>query len=264
MSLVIRQARVRAVGWFGLAMLLVACTRGGSPTGTAPLAPTATATRSAPPTTIATGGPRPSVATPTSPATPATATSARATPTLPVTPATSPPATPGRGTATPPGPLGVVPAGWHIYQGPLPFAIAYPPDWTVDESQLSNNLVYFFAPGADQSVFVVIATTAAPQASPNLDVLRDDWFQSRTRGCKQFAVEETGATMASGINFATVGATCDLPTGLAYSYTGLGLRGTVPWIFEFDAPYDDFTAWQADVFDHMLATLNIYGGFTNR
>lgn len=261
MSLVVHWAKLRAIGWLALPFLLVACSAGGSPTGTATLAPTGTATRPAPPTTVATGGPRPSVATPTLPPTPPTATSPLATP---VASATPPLASPGRGTATPPGPLGVIPTGWRVYQGTLPFVIAYPPDWTVDESQLANNLVYFFAPVADQSIFVVIATTAAPEESPNLDVLRDRWFQSRTRGCTKFAVETTGQTTASGINFATVGATCDLPTGLAYSYTGLGVRGTVPWIFEFNAPYEGYDATLAQFFNPMIATLNIYGGFFNR
>jgi hypothetical protein len=134
----------------------------------------------------------------------------------------------------------------------------------VGKSQLNNNLVYFYAPVADQSVFVVIATTGMPEEAPNLDVLRDRWFQSRTRGCTRFAVQETGEAVASGIPFATVGATCDLPTGLAYSYTGLGVRGTVPWIFEFNAPYERYAALLAEFFAPMLATLNIYGGFFTR
>jgi hypothetical protein len=146
----------------------------------------------------------------------------------------------------------------------LPFAIAYPPDWTVDESQLSNNLVYFFAPVADQSIFVIVATTGAPEGSVNLDVLRDRWFQSRTRGCTNFAIEQTGEEVLSGITFATVGATCDLPVGLAYSYTGLGVRGTVPWIFEFNAPYDRYEEMLATAFRPMIETLNIYGGVVNR
>jgi hypothetical protein len=174
-------------------------------------------------------------------------------------------ASPGRGTATPGSPLGAIPAGWQVYQGPLPFAIAYPPDWTVDESQLqSSNLVYFFAPGADQNIFLVIATTGAPEESPNLDVLRDRWFQARVRGCTKFATDQTGQEMLNGITFATIGATCDLPTGLAYSYTGLGVRGTVPWIFEFNAPYELYEAELAAHFRPMIASLNIYGGFFNR
>lgn len=262
MSLVIRRAGLRAVGWLLAPFLLVACAGGGTPTGTAVLAPTGTTVPSAPPTAIATGGPRPSIATPTPPPTPPTATTRPATPATPATPQRPGP-TPGAGTATP-GPLGAIPAGWRVYQGPLPFAIAYPPDWTVDESQLSSNLVYFFAPGADQSIFLVIATTGAPEETINLDTLRDRWFQSRVRGCTNFAIEQTGQETLTGINFATVGATCDLPTGLAYSYTGLGVRGTVPWIFEFNAPYELFAAELAASFRPMIASLNIYGGFFNR
>src|SRR4029079_7552671 len=74
MSLVVRQARVRAIGWLALSLLLAACTRGGSPTGTAPLILTATVTRPAQLTTVAIGGPGPSVTSPTSPPAPPTAT----------------------------------------------------------------------------------------------------------------------------------------------------------------------------------------------
>jgi hypothetical protein len=141
----------------------------------------------------------------------------------------------------------------------LPFTIAYPATWTVDESQLGSNLVYFFAPVADQSVFVVIGTTAAPWVDANLDVLRDRWFQSRMRGCSKSAVDQSGQEVWSGVTFATVGATCNLSTGLAYSYSGLGLRGTIPWIFEFNASYDRYATTLAESFRPMIASLNIYG-----
>lgn len=181
-----------------------------------------------------------------------------ATPGTPATPS-RPAASPGRGTATPM-PLGSYPAGWRVYQGLLPFAIAYPPDWTVDESQIGNNLVYFFAPVPDESIFVIVATTGAPGETTNLDILRDRWFQSRTRACPEAGIDQSGQEVLNGITYATVGATCDLPTGLAYSYTGLGVRGTVPWIFEFNAPFDDYAAMLAAVFRPMIETLNIYGG----
>jgi hypothetical protein len=261
MSLVVRWARLRAIGWLALPFLLVACSTGGSPTPPPSFAPTGTVAQPASPTIVATGGPRPSIATPTVPPTPPTATAPRATP---ATPATPPLASPVQATPSP-APLGTVPPGWQVYRGSLPFVIAYPPDWKVDESQLAiSNSVYFFAPVEDQSVFLVIATTGAPEASPNLDVLRDQWFRSRTQVCTDFAIQETGQAVASGLTFATVGATCDLATGLAYSYTGLGLRGNVPWIFEFNAPYEGYGARVAEAFGPMLATLNIHGGFAGR
>lgn len=249
--------------------LLVACSSGGGSTATAV---PATATTAA----VATGGPRPGGGTPTP------ATIATAPPTPPTPPASGSPAASGSPTgtaarpatvgtpatpvasptrATPvPGPVGAVPVGWRVYQGPLPFAIAYPADWRVDEGQLDRNLIYFYAPGGNGDTFVVVGTTGVGEANINLDVLRDSWFKSRVVGCARSAVDQTGRETLNGITYATVGATCDLPTGLAYSYTGLGVRGTVPWIFEFNAPYDRYEATLASIFRPMIATLNVYGG----
>ncbi|MFN8514633.1 MAG: hypothetical protein U0841_18985 [Chloroflexia bacterium] len=66
----------------------------------------------------------------------------------------------------------MIPAGWRVYQGTLPFVIAYLPDWTVDETQISNNLVYFSSRRWPIRWFVVIATTATPEDC-RPDVLRD-------------------------------------------------------------------------------------------
>lgn len=243
-----RWSRYAALGWLSLVLALAACSTGGP-----------TATPSLPPV-VATGG---LPGTPTLPPTPPTPTGP------PAASPTAQPATATRGTvasgtrrpvtASPlPAPLGDIPAGWRVYRGALPFVIAYPPDWLVDESQIAQKLVYFYAPLADRSVFVVLATTGEPEANPNLDVLRDRWFKSRTRQCQRFAVDVTRQEQHAGVDFATVGATCDLADGLAYSYTGIGLRRQVPWIFEFNAPYGAYTVALADVFQPMIASLNIY------
>ena len=245
-----------ALAWLIVPLLLGACSVSGTANATVTLGPTVSVVSAVATGTATVAGTRPGGATPTLPPTP-TATVA---PPLPSTPATPT----GRGPAATPGPLGSYPADWRIYQGRLPFAIAYPPNWTVDESQLNDNLVYFYAPGADRSVFMVVATTAKPEENANLDVLRDRWFQSRTCGCSRSAVEQSGREELAGLTFATVGATCDLPTGLAYSYTGLGVRGTVPWIFEFNAPYERYAATLAETFRPMIATLNIYGSVVDR
>ena len=68
----------------------------------------------------------------------------------------------------------------------------------------------------------------------------------------------TGSTPAATRGFATIGATCDLPTGLAYSYTGLGVRGTVPWIFEFNASYGAYAVALSEAIRPMIETWNIY------
>lgn len=247
-----RWSRCVASWWLVLVLALAACSRGTGATPTPTI-----------PAISGTGGPP---ASPTLPPTPATPTVAM--PVAVATPTANAGATATRGAATGtgrpasatplPGPLGVVPAGWRVYRGTLPFVIAYPPNWIVDESQLGQHLVYFYAPVPDRSTFLVIATTLEPEANPNLDVLRDRWFKSRTRTCDKFAVEETRQEQYAGVDFATVGATCDLPDGLAYSYTGIGIRRQVPWIFEFNARYAVYNTALVEVFGPMITTWNIY------
>lgn len=141
--------------------------------------------------------------------------------------------------------------GWLSYRGALPFTIAYPPEWTVAD-HAAQGLIYFYAPTSERTTFLVLATTDQAEANPNLDVLRDRWFRSRIGGCSRFGIERTTQARHAGIDFATVGATCDLPSGLAYSYTGIGLRQQVPWIFELNAPYGDYAARLADSFEPIL------------
>ncbi len=213
-----------------------------------PTPPTGTATRPGTPGTPGIFGPAPR------PATPPAATATRA-----ATPGGTPSAT-RRETATgaPLVPVGERPAGWLVYTGKLRFTIAYPPDWTAEEDA-ARGLLYLYGPDPARTTFLVIAV-GAPEANPNLDVLRDRWFQARTAAdakCARFAVDATGQARHSGLDFATVGITCDLPGGLAYSLTGIGLLGAVPWIYELDAPYADFTATRDAAFAPILATWHI-------
>ncbi len=217
-----------------------------------PTPPTGTATRPGTPGTPGIFGPAPR------PATPPAATATRAA-TAGGTPVSAP--TGGRrqtATVAPVVPVGERPAGWLLYAGALPFTIAYPPDWTAEEDA-ARGLLYLYGPDPARTTFLVIAV-GAPEANPNLDVLRDRWFQARTAAdakCARFAVDATGQARHSGLDFATVGITCDLPGGLAYSLTGIGLLGAVPWIYELDAPYADFTATRDAAFAPILATWQI-------
>jgi len=154
-------------------------------------------------------------------------------------------------------PRGTVPPGWNVYRGTLSFAIAYPSDWRVDDRS-STGLVYFYAPVPTQTTFLVIATTGQITPETNLDVLRDSWFQSRTRPCTGFAIERTAQEQYADIQFATVGATCDIQQQLAYSYTGLGLRQQVPWIFDLNAPYASYDLAFTQTFKPMLDSFAIY------
>jgi hypothetical protein len=222
-----------------------------------------TATPTRPPASATLAAARPASASATLTATrPATATRA-ATPGTPVVPATLAPATP---TATPAAPTATplvippaaAPAGWPVYTGQaLPFTVAYPPGWLADETQLSNGLVYFYAPGADRLTFVVVASTRQPEPDTSLDVLRDQWFRARTQVCLHTGIVETRREVFAGTTFAMVGATCDRPTLLAYIEAAVGLYDAVPWIVELNAPYDDYPADLARYFTPMLATLRV-------
>lgn len=247
--------------WLCILLLpaLVAC---GSPAATAVSqlaepSPTATAAPSPTPTTAPTATAPP----PTATAAPPTATAAP-TPTRPAaSPTARPPATATAGTARSTEPSGTVPAGWKVYRGSaqVPFAIAYPPNWTLDESKASSNQITFSAPG--NAAIVQIGSTGKPARGANLDVERDAFFRSVSGFCTKTGVDQTGNEERSGIKFATLGATCDTSGGLAYIFTGLGLNGTnqVPWFYNLITLYGNYQTANSTFFQPMLGTLNIYG-----
>ncbi|HEU5328263.1 MAG TPA: hypothetical protein VFU78_09230 [Thermomicrobiales bacterium] len=243
-----------ALGALLIVALLGAC-GGQAPTATPYPSPSATVaaspTRGTPVTVTAAR-----VATTARPTQPAAPGTPRAT----VAPApATPTATPAAPTATPLViPPAAAPAGWPVYTGQaLPFTMAYPPGWLADETQLSNGLVYFYAPGADRTTFVVVASTRRPEATTSLDVLRDQWFQARTQVCLATGIVETRREVFADTTFATVGATCDRPTLLAYIVAAVGVHDGVPWVVELNAPYDDYPDDLARYFTPMLATLRV-------
>lgn len=260
-----RQAAGHALFALALLLSLVACGQvtaadgAATPTATSGAGTVTPAPLPSPTAMSAIGTVAPPTATATTPV--ATATTAPS-PTAPAT-ATPPPAATSTPAAAPSPsaapvlqPTGPVPPGWRQYRGSaVRFAIAYPSDWTVDESQAGQGLIYFYAPVPDRSVFLVVGTTGMAEAAANIDVLRDRWFHTRTQGCARFGIEETDQRVVAGSVFATLGATCDLPDGLSYSFTGLGLRHLVPWVFEFNAPYAVYDVALANGFEPMLRTL---------
>jgi hypothetical protein len=159
-----------------------------------------------------------------------------------------------------------VPSGWKVYRGgaQLPMVIAYPPDWTVDESKLSNNIVVFNAP--DQLTEVQIDAEKV-SAGANIDVLRDQFFKGVSGVCDKAGVEATDYGNSSGIRFAELAATCDVKGTLLLFYVGSGLSGSVEWDFLLVSLYKDFNKNTCKCaqgnyekyFAPMLATLNIYG-----
>lgn len=246
-----------------LALALAACSAGGTATPAPRSTTSASATTGLPaPPPTATLPPTPPTGTAAHPGTPGIFAPApgTGTPTAGAAATASRAATPGAArretaTRTPLAPTGEHPEGWRVYAGALPFTIAYPPDWSAEEDA-ARGLLYLYGPDPARTIFLVIAR-GAPENDPNLDVLRDRWFQGRTAPCARFAVTSTGEERHSGLAFATVGATCDLPGGLAYSLTGIGLLGTTPWIYELDAPYGDFARVRTAAFDPILTTWQI-------
>jgi len=258
----------------GVGALLVAC--GGnslavpSPTAIATVAPTATTAAStvaptataAPPTVAPTS--LPATATtipPTATRPPVTATSASATAVRTQTTGTSTTGTvsaQGSASAGSREPRGAIPQGWNVYRGTrLPFAIAYPPDWSVDVSGIDNGRIVFRSPG---NVGIETTISAAGKADPtaNVDALREQDNKAQAQACRQSGISFTRYNVYSGITFATVGANCDVAAGLSFYWIGVGLKEQVPWRFRVTAPKDLYNQNTQTIFNPMMNTLNIY------
>lgn len=253
----------------GLSALLVGCGGGGiaiptaqatatvAPAVTSPPVPTPTS-----PAATATAAPsaatRPSLTPPTASA---SATRPQATGTLVTTgtvAASGPTRPPGSPTAISREPNGKIPPGWSVYRGTrLPFAIAYPADWSIDASGIESGRIVFRPPGKT-GVEGVIATTGKADPTANADALREQYNKEQAKECRQSGITFTRYTIYSGITFATVGANCAIADGLSYYWIGVGLKEQVPWRFRFTSPKDTYNQNAEQIFSPMMATLNIY------
>lgn len=252
-------ARWRAALLGLLLVALVAC--GGATTGSssqsladpttttaprgsaAPSAASASAPASAPATA------RPSAAASSSVAAP----SAVATPTAARTP--SPAAT------TVPQPTGAVPNGWKVYRGSpiIPFVVAYPPDWTMDDSLLpEQRIVYFYGPKGrddDERIDIEIGQT---RTGANIDVQRDVYFHQKSDFCEKKGIEYTEHRQVAGVAFAILGATCDASNNLTFMQVASGLKNGDEWNVQMRTQYANKEARLREVFNPMLASLNVY------
>ena len=220
---------------------------------TAPVIATADATRAASPIASATSA--------VTPVTPPAATAPRTNPSAVIAPAASA----RSGTATPLS-NGAIPAGWQTYNGGarVPFTIAYPPDWTVDDSRATQGRVYIYGPGVTQpyedALWILIATTGSPAPDPNIDVLRDQYFATEIKDPHPEAgIDVTRRNEFSGLPFASLGTTFNSGDTLCYAYIGLAVRDSVPWRFRLNSPYADYSANLEGIFAPMVGSLNIYG-----
>jgi hypothetical protein len=194
--------------------------------------------------------------TPTRPPTATTAPSPSPTTTATQRP-TATPTTPPVVSKTPRGTLPA--AGWKTYTGhaKVPFAIYYPPDWTIDTQSSADGIIYVRPPG-EGATWMLIATTGVPATDGNIDVLRDQYYNNTLGECNEKAIDRTNYTEYSSITFAGLGATCETDSGLNYARIGLGLNNQVPWRYRLNAPYGEYSDTLDNYFQPMLNSLNIY------
>lgn len=221
-------------------------------TSASPRATTTVATSAA--STVPTSVPSRTTTAAPLPASPTTAAS------LPPAPTRPPAATPSGPTPVPQ-PNGAIPAGWKIYRGPpaLPFVVAYPPDWTADDSLLpEQTIVFFYGPGEREDSERIDIEISQTGDGANIDVQRDDFFNRESAFCDAKGIEFTARRQISGVPFAILGATCDASNTLSFMQVASGLVGGDEWNVLMRTPYDRKEARLRQVFDPMLASLNIY------
>jgi hypothetical protein len=160
--------------------------------------------------------------------------------------------------------MGTKPSGWKTYSGSpnAPFAMYYPPNWTVDDSDAKNGRVYFYGPGVTEPVanelWVLVATTGIRDPQGNIDVLRDQYFHDQFEDYPEAAIDITRNNKFSNITFASLGVTFNEGKDLCYAYIGLGLNNQVPWRFRLNSVYADYDQNLDDYFNDMINSLNIY------
>ncbi len=141
--------------------------------------------------------------------------------------------------------------------------IAYPPDWTVDESHLDEGTVYFRHP-TDAATWMLVAT--GQRTTRTADDLRDERVRELLASCRQGAIDLAAGDWVSGILFKSAGLTCDLEGELRYAYVGVGLQDSIPWRFELHSPYGQYSRSSCRCeagnreryFEPMLEWLTIY------
>ncbi|HEX5506045.1 MAG TPA: hypothetical protein VFW96_25735 [Thermomicrobiales bacterium] len=239
---------------------LVAC---GGTTITAPTQALADPTATAAPTGTAGGlvGARASAAPSAAPTPGATATTRPAAAAASVPAATRPPAASPSVAAAPPQPNGPIPAGWKVYRGSpaFPFVVAYPPDWTVDDSLLpEQRIIYLYGPDGREGVERIDIELGQTQSGAEIDAQRDAFFYRKSDFCDQKGIEHTEHRQVSGVAFAVLWATCDASNELSFMQVASGLWGGDEWNVLMRTPYARKDARLREVFDPVLASLNIY------
>ena len=165
-------------------------------------------------------------------------------------------------------PFGTPPPGWKTYAGipRIPFAVYYPPDWTVDESDVAaKGQVKFFSPTRNPSLWIHVNTQPT---TTSIDTLRDAQAKGLADSCVRSGVELTKQGTVSGIVFNELVESCDLADQgqLSVFLLGVGLNHGYAWDITAYSPRKDFNRASCGCpagnveafFDPMLASANIY------
>ena len=137
--------------------------------------------------------------------------------------------------------------------------MAYPPDWTLDDSLLpEQRVVYFYGPGGDDDAERIDIELSQTGTGANIDVQRDEFYQSESAFCERSGIEYTEHRQVAGVAFAILGATCDSSNELTFMQVASGLKHGDEWNILMRTHYDRKEARLREVFDPMLASLNIY------
>ena len=105
-------------------------------------------------------------------------------------------------------------SAWWRGPAALPVVVAYPPDWTVDDSLFPDQaIISINGPSGNDTVEI---DGAAQQSGANIDVLRDEFFNKKTAFCDAKGIEMTATRPVSGVPFAVLGATCEQSSELFY------------------------------------------------
>jgi len=227
-----------------LAALLVLLTGCGGQAATATSPPPTTTAISQPPATIAFASPAtPDTSASGTPGPAGGAAGAEATRPTHATPASS-----------------AVPSGFRLFTGRLPFTIAYPATWLIDESHSETGQVYFYAPGAigplDNATWVEIGAIGQP-ASDNLDELRDQFYSDQFHAHPEAALDVLRHARYAGLDFATAGVIFTSTNENCYATLGVALKGQTVWQFRLNARYTDYDLAATRFFTPMLNSLTI-------
>jgi hypothetical protein len=179
----------------------------------------------------------------------------------PTTPAATRPASAPPAATAIPQPNGTIPADWKVYRGSpeFPFVVAYPPDWTLDDSLLpEQKVIFLYGPGDREDGERIDIEFSQTATGANIDVQRDEFFRQESEFCDAKGIEYTEHRQVAGVAFAILGATCDASNTLSFMQVASGLKYGDEWNILMRTPYDRKEARLREVFDPVLASLNIY------